>query len=148
MSKQKRQEDPILWADGFLLVFSLTDVNSWCFVKDLVSHLRYLRSNDSLPVAVAANKSELVHLWQVNSIDCATWCTDNGCVYQEVSAGEDPASVELVFMRLCRQVGSLHKKREKLSWIMQRPVVMAKLQLRSSLRCFAGKSWRLRTLTF
>nr|KAG5693488.1 hypothetical protein BaRGS_006478 [Batillaria attramentaria] len=142
------REDPITWADGFLVVFSLTDADSWACAQELVSRLRSSRDDDRLPVAIAANKSDLIHLRRVSNNECAGWAADHGCVYREVSASEEPESVEDVFLCLCRQVRIVHKKREKLSWIMQRPAVAAKLQIRQSLRNLAEKTWRSRTSTF
>ena len=99
-------------------------------------------------MAIAANKCDLIHLRRLASGDCATWCAEHSCVYREISASEEPESVEDVFACLCRQVRMVHKKREKLSWIMQRPAVAAKLQIRQSLRNLAEKTWRSRTSTF
>ena len=107
-----------------------------------------MREDERLPVAIAANKCDLIHLRQLASGDCSAWCAEHGCVYREVSASEEPESVEDVFTCLCRQVRTVHKKREKLSWMMQRPAVAAKLQIRQSLRNLAEKTWRSRTSTF
>ena len=41
--------DPVTWADGFLLVFSLTDSASWSMAQDLVSKLRRSRDDERLP---------------------------------------------------------------------------------------------------
>ncbi|XP_070191431.1 ras-related and estrogen-regulated growth inhibitor-like isoform X2 [Littorina saxatilis] len=147
-TSREPREDPITWADGFLLVFSITDASSWACVQDLVPRLRSVRDDDRLPVAIAANKCDLIHLRRVSSADCSAWAAEHGCVYREVSASDDPESVEDVFQCLCRQVRTVHKKREKLSWIMQRPAVAAKLQIRQSLRNLAEKTWRSRTSTF
>lgn len=137
-----------MWADGFLLVFSVTDVDSWACAQEYVTRLRSAREDDRLPLALAANKCDLIHLRRVPYNDCAPWAAEHGCIYREVSASEDPESVEDVFLSLCRQVRTVHKKREKLSWIMQRPAVAAKLQIRQSLRNLAEKKWRSRTSTF
>ncbi|XP_076444880.1 ras-related protein Rap-2a-like [Babylonia areolata] len=142
------REDPMSWADGFLLLFSLTEAASWAYVQELVTRLRSAREDERLPVAIAANKSDLVHLRRVASGDCAAWAAEHGCEFREVSVREDPDGVEELFLCLCRQVRAAHKhKRDKLSWIMQRPGVAAKLQIRQSLRNFAEKTWRSRTST-
>ncbi|KAL8611407.1 hypothetical protein ACOMHN_014462 [Nucella lapillus] len=143
-------EDPISWADGFLLVFSLTEPTTWACAQELLTRLRRAREDDKLPVAIAANKSDLIHLRRLESRDCALWATERGCVYREVSAGEEPDSVEEVFQCLCRHIrGPAHKKREKLSLrVMQKPAVAARVQIRQSLRNLAGRTWRSRTSTF
>ena len=117
-------------------------------MQELVTRLRSVREDERLPVAIAANKCDLIHLRQLTSGECSAWSAEHGCVYREVSASEEPESVEDVFTCLCRQVRTVHKKREKLSWMMQRPAVAAKLQIRQSLRNLAEKTWRSRTSTF
>ncbi|XP_025098583.1 ras-related and estrogen-regulated growth inhibitor-like [Pomacea canaliculata] len=147
-SARELRHDPVTWADGFLLVFSVTDPDSWSCAQELVTHLRLSRGDERLPIALAANKCDLIHLRRVTGNECAPWAAEHGCGYREVSASEDPDSVEEVFASLCRQVRTVHRKREKLSWIMQRPAVAAKLQIRQSLRNLAEKKWRSRTSTF
>ncbi|XP_076467267.1 ras-related and estrogen-regulated growth inhibitor-like [Babylonia areolata] len=145
--------DPITWADGFLLVFSLTDPASWACAQELVTRLRRARDDERLPVALAGNKSDLVHLRRVDSQSCAAWAAQHSCAYREVSAGEDPESVQEVFRCLCRQVPrggvgvGMLRKREKLSRVMQRPAVAAKLQIRQGLRSLAERTLRSRTST-
>ncbi|XP_012943456.1 ras-like protein family member 11A-like [Aplysia californica] len=148
LSGQEFKEDPVTWADGFLLVFSLTDVKSYRAVQDLVETLRRAREDVRTPILVAANKSDLVHLRAVSLPDTEASCQDQGCLFAEVSASEDPDSVQSAFTTLCRTVRAVNKKREKLSWTLQRPAVAAKLQIRQSLRNLAEKKWRSRTSTF
>ncbi|KAK3798028.1 hypothetical protein RRG08_034589 [Elysia crispata] len=143
------KEDPVSWADGFLLVFSLTDRDSFTVVREMVSWLRTVREDERVPILVAGNKNDLVHLRSVTRPDCETWATEQGILFHEVSASEDSASVQRAFISLCRHVRALCKKREKLSWTLQRPAVAAKLQIRQSLKNLAEKKiWRTRTSTF
>ncbi|XP_067675195.1 ras-like protein family member 11A isoform X2 [Haliotis asinina] len=141
------KEDPITWADGFLLVYSVTDPESFQFVVDLVDRLRLAREDERLPIVIAGNKSDLIHMRQLTLQECTGWAQEHNCLLYEVSASDDCDSVCEVFNILCRQVKTVHKKREKLTWIMQRPAVAAKLQIRQSLRNLAERKWRSRTST-
>ncbi|CAL1542960.1 unnamed protein product [Lymnaea stagnalis] len=143
------KEDPVFWADAFMLVFSLTDVSSFKAAQQMVDYIRRMREDDRMPILAAANKSDLVHLRTVSSADCEAWCLDQNCLSCEISASEDPMSVKTAFGMLCHRVRVINKKREKLSWTLQRPAVAAKLHLRQSLKNLAEKKlWRSRTFTF
>ncbi|XP_046572520.1 ras-related and estrogen-regulated growth inhibitor-like isoform X2 [Haliotis rubra] len=141
------KEDPITWADGFLLAYSVTDPESFQFVVDLVDRLRLAREDERLPIVIAGNKCDLIHMRQLTLQECTGWAQEHNCLLCEVSASDDCDSVYEVFNILCRQVKTVHKKREKLTWIMQRPAVAAKLQIRQSLRNLAERKWRSRTST-
>ncbi|KAK0057758.1 ras-like protein family member 11A [Biomphalaria pfeifferi] len=142
------KEDPIFWADAFMLVFSLIDLASYQTVQELVETLRMARDDEGVPILAAANKSDLVHLWTMSSVECEAWCSGQQCLFAEISASEDPESIYKAFELLCKRVRAVHKKREKLSWTLQRPAVAAKLQIRQSLKNLAEKKlWRTRTST-
>ncbi|BFZ10191.1 hypothetical protein BsWGS_13230 [Bradybaena similaris] len=146
---QGLKEDPVMWADCFLLVLSLTDSSSYQVVEELIHELRKIREDERVPILVAANKSDLVHLRTVNPAEVEACVVDQGCLFCEISTSEEPDSVRNAFFKLCKQVRSVYKKREKLSWTLQRPAVAAKLQIRQSLRNLAEKKlWRSRTSTF
>ncbi|CAG5128848.1 unnamed protein product [Candidula unifasciata] len=143
---QELKEDLVMWADGFILVFSLTDTHSFQVVEELITELRKIREDERIPILVAANKSDLVHLRTVNSAEAETSVSDQGMF---ISASEEPESVKNAFLKLCKQIRCVSKKREKLSWTLQRPAVAAKLQIRQSLKNLAEKKlWRSRTSTF
>ncbi|KAH9491556.1 Ras-like protein member 11B [Bulinus truncatus] len=142
------KEDPIFWADAFMLVFSLIDTGSYKTAQELVETLRMARDDDGVPILAAANKSDLVHLRTLNLAECENWFLEQHCLFSEVSASEDPDSIHKAFETLCKRVRAVHKKREKLSWTLQRPAVAAKLQIRQSLKNLAEKKlWRSRTST-
>ncbi|KAK6170787.1 hypothetical protein SNE40_019092 [Patella caerulea] len=146
-SHHQYKEDPITWADGFLLVYSVTDRDSFISVQELVESLRLSREDDRIPIVVVGNKNDLIHMRQVSLEESENWTTEHNCNMCEVSASEDVESVEEAFHTLYRQIKIVHKKREKLTWIMQRPAVAAKLQIRQSLRNLAERKWRSRTST-
>ncbi|KAH9488557.1 Ras-like protein member 11B [Bulinus truncatus] len=142
------KEDPIFWADAFMLVFSLIDTGSYKTAQELVETLRMARDDDGVPILAAANKSDLVHLRTLNLAECENWFLEQHCLFCEVSASEDPDSIHKAFETLCKRVRAVHKKRDKLSWTLQRPAVAAKLQIRQSLKNLAEKKlWRSRTST-
>ncbi|GFR76402.1 Ras-like GTP-binding protein Rho1 [Elysia marginata] len=78
------REEPVSWADGFLLVFSLTDRGSFTVVREMVSWLRTARGDERLPILVAGNKNDLVHLRCVSRQDCEAWASEHGVLFFEV----------------------------------------------------------------
>ncbi|PVD28148.1 hypothetical protein C0Q70_10733 [Pomacea canaliculata] len=82
-SARELRHDPVTWADGFLLVFSVTDPDSWSCAQELVTHLRLSRGDERLPIALAANKCDLIHLRRVTGNECAPWAAEHGCGYRE-----------------------------------------------------------------
>ena len=70
--------ETILWADGFILVYSITDRNSFNYVKVVKQQLQDIRaqhqggnhSNNTsppypVPLVLLGNKGDMVHLRQV-----------------------------------------------------------------------------------
>ncbi|KAK6985354.1 ras-like protein family member 11A [Biomphalaria glabrata] len=87
------KEDPIFWADAFMLVFSLIDLASYRTVQELVETLRMARDDEGVPILAAANKSDLVHLWTMSSVECEAWCSGQQCLFAEVGVGSKLCSL-------------------------------------------------------
>lgn len=70
------RDEIIQWADGFLLVYSITDRSSFNSVKKLrqyiydtkqVSKDNGQNGSPQFPIVIVANKSDLIHLRQVST---------------------------------------------------------------------------------
>ncbi|ESO89345.1 hypothetical protein LOTGIDRAFT_75364, partial [Lottia gigantea] len=105
--------DNVIWADGFLLVYSVTDRESFITVQELVGNLRLERGDDRIPILLVGNKCDLIHMRQVTLQECEEWTLDHNSFMCEVSASEDVELVEEAFHSLYRQIKNLNKKREK-----------------------------------
>ena len=98
--------EAISWADGLLLVYSITDRNSFNFIRKVKQELQ----NSDLPVLLVANKVDLVHLRQISADEGDILAKDFECKFYEVSAAEHVTQVSDAFLDLCREV--LQSKRK------------------------------------
>ncbi|XP_037086720.1 ras-related and estrogen-regulated growth inhibitor-like protein [Pollicipes pollicipes] len=60
------------WADGFLLVYSITDRDSFSYIKRLRSHMAQWRREGgpaaaATPMVLVGNKGDMIHLRQVGN---------------------------------------------------------------------------------
>lgn len=93
----------IQWADAVVLVYSVTDRRSFDLIDQL--HQLVVRAGGaSMPVILLANKSDLLHLRQVDSQQGPLLGGTLGCSFYEVSASEDYSQVHSAFHRLCCQL--------------------------------------------
>lgn len=120
--------------DALLLVYSVTDRHSFCFLKQLHHQLQQL-SSPSWPSLLVANKADLSHLRQVGSEEGEILARDMECIsFCEVSAAEQISEVCDLFSDLCREVISARRKAKQ-------SLFDRVLRNRSSLRTYArGKS--------
>lgn len=61
-----RRDGYIKWADAFILLYSITDTQSYQTVRDLRESISEIKKVGS-SVALVANKSDLSHLRQVST---------------------------------------------------------------------------------
>ncbi|OWF47511.1 ras-related and estrogen-regulated growth inhibitor-like [Mizuhopecten yessoensis] len=139
--------DEILWADGMMLVYSITDSDSLDRLRTIADRVLSVRANDKLVLALVANKCDLLHRKHVSDTSAAQFCAEYNCIFFETSASDSFVDVESAFSSVSRHIKAVYKKREKLSKFLQNPAVTAKLQIRNSLRNFAEKKLRRRTST-
>lgn len=58
--------EQVQWADGCLIVYSITDKKSFAYAMDTLDNLQKVRPTSSLPITLLANKADLEHLREVN----------------------------------------------------------------------------------
>lgn len=96
----------INWADGLLLVYSITDRSSFAFLKRVSS----LIGDYDIPVYIVANKNDMLHLREVTAEEGAVLARHFECGFSEVAASEQVAPVAVVFQELCRAVLAARRK--------------------------------------
>ncbi|CAL9694153.1 unnamed protein product [Knipowitschia caucasica] len=101
---QEQINRSIYWADGYVLVFSITDLRSFHTVQPLYQHVRRIHPTGNIPVILVGNKSDLLRARQVPSHQGETLATTLGGVYFEASARENHVSVHGAFLHLCHEV--------------------------------------------
>lgn len=98
--------DILNWADGILLVYSITDRRSFAYIKKV----RTLFGDCDIPLYLVANKNDMVHLRQVSAEEGTILARDIECGFSEVAAAEQVGPVALVFQDLCKAVLSARRK--------------------------------------
>ncbi|XP_017787285.1 PREDICTED: ras-related and estrogen-regulated growth inhibitor [Nicrophorus vespilloides] len=94
------------WADGVLLVYSITDRQSFSYVKKIGLSL----SNCDRPLYLVANKNDMVHLRQISAEEGTILARDCDCCFSEVAAAEQVGPVATVFHDLCKAVLAARRK--------------------------------------
>ncbi|XP_007898807.1 ras-like protein family member 11A [Callorhinchus milii] len=98
----------IHWAEGFVLVYSITDYNSYKLIRPLYQHIRRVHPDSKIPVIIVANKSDLLHARQVQTNDGIQLANELGSIFLEISTRENYDDVYDVFQHLCREVSKVH----------------------------------------
>uniref|UniRef100_A0A6J0TDH5 small monomeric GTPase n=1 Tax=Pogona vitticeps TaxID=103695 RepID=A0A6J0TDH5_9SAUR len=112
------------WADGFVLVYSITDYHSYQSIRPLYQHIRKICPDSKIPVVVVGNKGDLAHSRQVSVNDGLQLANELGSVFLEVSTSDNCQGVCDVFQYLCKEVSktqsSVHGGKRRSS-IIPRP---------------------------
>ncbi|XP_069752106.1 ras-like protein family member 11A-like [Narcine bancroftii] len=95
------------WADGFVLVFSLTDMDSWKTLRPLHQQIRKIYPNARLPIALIGNKADLPHARQVETSKGVQLADEMGGTYFEVSARENCNEVCDAFHQVCQDISKV-----------------------------------------
>jgi len=122
--------DTVLWADGFILVYSITDRASFNYVSLAKSYINDARASASLannsngnaqnvssivpPVVLLGNKADMVHLRQVAAEEGDILSKDFDCYFAEVAAADQVNEVAEAFLCLCREV-AINRRKNKTS---------------------------------
>ncbi|XP_058545118.1 ras-like protein family member 11A isoform X2 [Neofelis nebulosa] len=96
------------WADGFLLVYSITDYDSYQSIRPLYQHIRKVHPDGRVPVVIVGNKGDLLHARQVQTRDGVQLANELGSLFLEISTSENYEDVCNVFQHLCKEVSKSH----------------------------------------
>ncbi|XP_077340191.1 ras-like protein family member 11A [Lithobates pipiens] len=92
-------------SEGFLLVYSVTDLRSYEYIRHLHQHIRKVHSDSKIPIIIVANKGDLLHVRQVPSDSGIQLANELGCSFVEISTSENCQDVCDVFHHLCKEIG-------------------------------------------
>ncbi|XP_017912075.1 PREDICTED: ras-like protein family member 11A, partial [Capra hircus] len=98
----------VQWAEGFLLVYSITDYDSYLAIRPLHQHIRKVHPDSRAPVVIVGNKGDLLHARQVQTREGVQLANELGSLFLEVSTSENYEDVCDAFRHLCREVSKLH----------------------------------------
>ncbi|XP_028162498.1 ras-related protein M-Ras-like isoform X2 [Ostrinia furnacalis] len=83
--------------DGFLLVYSVTDQQSYENIRHFHTQILRVKDRESYPMLVAANKVDLVHVRAVSEEAGRELARQLGAPYIETSAKEPPLNIDAAF---------------------------------------------------
>jgi len=106
--------DVLGWADGLVLVYSITDRASFTYLKQILNHIQDIRGpqgkEKEVPIVILGNKGDMVHLRQVSSEEGEILSKDYDCNFFEVAAADQVNEVAEAFHELCREVSAVRRK--------------------------------------
>jgi len=104
--------DTLTWADGVVLVYSITERGSFNFIKQVWNIFQEVKSANSkeVPMVLLGNKGDMVHLRQVSSEEGDILAKDFDCNFREVAAADQVNEIADAFHDLCRDVQVARRK--------------------------------------
>ncbi|KAF6019203.1 RERG [Bugula neritina] len=99
-----QREGYIKWADAFVLLYSITNLNSFEEIQSLRAVIVESKKLGA-SIAIVGNKADLTHLRQVKYEAGKEYADEHGCLSYEISSRTDcQGSVAQPFIDLCREV--------------------------------------------
>lgn len=120
LPQPEKLTEKVLWADGFLLVYSITDVNSFNDVINLKHEIVAMRSNYRPAIFIVGNKSDLICERCVSKEFALQIVQELNCPLYECSASENYEDILQVFHELYNE--TIKKKKERRLSISPRPL--------------------------
>ncbi|XP_023725098.1 ras-related protein M-Ras [Cryptotermes secundus] len=99
--------------DGFLLVYSVTDKQSYQNIIHFHTQILRVKDRDMYPMLLVANKVDLVHLRKVTEESGRELALKLGIPYIETSAKDPPLNVDAAFHEVVRIIRSQPPELEK-----------------------------------
>ncbi|KAG7455949.1 hypothetical protein MATL_G00246480 [Megalops atlanticus] len=110
--------DQMHWADGFLVVYDISDRSSFLTAKAIVHLIREMhlgvtkRDADSV-VFLVGNKQDLCHVREVGRDEGQRLAAEARCRFYELSAAEHCQEVALMFSKLVRNASLSIKAKDR-----------------------------------
>ncbi|VVD04666.1 ras-related protein M-Ras-like [Leptidea sinapis] len=99
--------------DGFLLVYSVTDRQSFENIRHFHTQILRVKDRETYPMLIAANKVDLVHSRAVSEDEGRDRARLLAAPYIETSAKEPPYNIDAAFHELVRIIRNHPQQREK-----------------------------------
>ena len=97
------------YAVGALLVYDITNQESFENLAQWLQELKYHTTNDNMVVMLVGNKSDLNHTRAVSTTDAITFAEQNNLAFIETSA-LDSTGVEEAFRQIITEIYNLYQK--------------------------------------
>uniref|UniRef100_A0A094ZPK5 Ras-related protein Ral-A n=1 Tax=Schistosoma haematobium TaxID=6185 RepID=A0A094ZPK5_SCHHA len=89
--------------DGFIIVFSITDLASFCAVNDFMEKIALLRELGHVPIILVGNKVDLANQRNVSQREAFEYAARKNIEYIETSAKTNH-NVQQVFYKMAKAV--------------------------------------------
>ncbi|XP_004923689.2 ras-related protein M-Ras [Bombyx mori] len=99
--------------DGFLIVFSVTDKQSFENIRHFHTQILRVKDRDSYPMVVVGNKVDLVHARVVPPAAARLAARALHAPYLETSAKEPPLNIDAAFHELVRLIRNHPQQEDK-----------------------------------
>ncbi|XP_056402668.1 ras-related and estrogen-regulated growth inhibitor-like protein isoform X2 [Hyla sarda] len=108
-------EDQLRWADGFILVYSICDRNSFNVMQKQLQRIRQLkrRNSSAAPIIIVGNKRDLQHRREISSEEGRMLAISSDCDFFEISAAETYHGSLVVFHQLLESVREIRSSSKK-----------------------------------
>ncbi|KAM4662038.1 ras-related and estrogen-regulated growth inhibitor-like protein [Discoglossus pictus] len=107
-------EEQLRWADGFILVYSICDRDTFKVVKQQLERIRqFKKRHGSSPVIIVGNKRDLQHRREVTSEEGRLLALTSQCGFFEISAAETYHGSLVVFHQLLDMVRETRSSNKK-----------------------------------
>ncbi|XP_064417457.1 ras-related and estrogen-regulated growth inhibitor-like protein [Latimeria chalumnae] len=110
--------DQVHWADGFIVVYDISDRSSFVLAKALVRGIQEVqlgaskRDTESM-VFLVGNKQDLCHMREVSREEGQKLAMEHKCQFYELSAAEHYQEVVAMFSKVIRSISGSSKFKEK-----------------------------------
>lgn len=108
--------EQVQWADGCVVVYSITDRMSYQYASDALENLQKIRATGAnVPVTLLGNKADLAHLRTVSEEEGRKLAARVGCPFHEVSVAENSSDLYSAFETLLNETKNQLGKSRKFS---------------------------------
>ncbi|RWS26101.1 ras-related and estrogen-regulated growth inhibitor-like protein, partial [Leptotrombidium deliense] len=109
--KGEEMRDAIQWADGYVIVYSICDQQSFKLAQKYMKAISDIRSTTNNALILLGNKHDLEFRREVDVKDARRIALEHGCQFNEISAADSYLGVSLAFDSLIREIRAIHGRR-------------------------------------
>ncbi|KAK7597855.1 hypothetical protein V9T40_010080 [Parthenolecanium corni] len=99
-------QEPIQWSDAIILVYSITDRDSFNYANTMLDNLQQYREVTPIPVVLVGNKADLKVRREVYTNEGKATADKFGCIFFETSVSESSNDVHEVFWAIFNELKS------------------------------------------
>ncbi|XKL68191.1 hypothetical protein PGB90_003682 [Kerria lacca] len=104
--RSKVPQEPIQWSDAIILVYSITDRDSFNYANTMLENLQQYREVTPIPVVLVGNKADLKVRREVYPNEGKATAEKYGCTFFETSVSESSNDVHEVFWAIFNELKS------------------------------------------